>query len=212
MKELSYFKLTKAEPQAALWAGLMLMLIIMLVAFTSQRAANSTGATPSTAAAQMNASRQQQNLFQTLQQAFAVEGQQGLVSVSKTRTHIQLVINARQLFPPHGTELSTTGRTALNRLTQGLKALPAASYQQIQIEVHAKHDGYNSLNYPHDIWEVSSGQTVSVLKYLAATTNLEPRLFSAHSYTDSPMLTVSRSEPKNVRDPQLAVNIFLVAR
>jgi flagellar motor protein MotB len=210
MKELSYSKLTKAEPQAAIWAGLMLMVIIMLVAFISQRAANSTGATP-TAAAQMNVARQQQNLFQTLQQAFAVEGQQGLVSVSKTRTHIQFVINARQLFPPHGTELSTTGRTVLNRLTQGLKALPAASYQQIQIEVHAKHEGYNSVSYPHDIWEVSSGQTVSVLKYLAATTNLEARLFSAHSYTDSPLLTVSRSEPKNVRDPQLAVNIFLVA-
>jgi chemotaxis protein MotB len=209
MKQLPYLKLTEVESQTAIWASLMFMLLAVLtIVFIRQRLSNELNTTQTLTG--RNAS-QQQNVFSSLQQTFAAEIRHGEVSLKSLPAQIRLTINTQQLFQPHRMDLSPTGKNAVNRLAQTLKAASGAGYSQIQIEGHTERDGYTAATYPRDNWELSSGQAVSVLKYLASAAKLEPKLFSAHGYADTRPLASGQTGMRKITATRLEVNIFFGA-
>jgi flagellar motor protein MotB len=205
MKQPPYFKLTEVEPQTAIWAGLMFMLITAtMIALAGQRLSNAARMTP--AGAQIN-SPARRELLSALQQTFITERQRGEVGIADAKSHLQLSINAQLLFPAHETELSPGGRNLLNRLAQTLRSSTGAGYQQIQIEGHTARDDFASVHSPRDNWELSGGQAISALKYLAAATRLDDRLFSAHGYAAARPLPAARSEAHKLRNGRLEIFI-----
>ena len=209
MKQPPYFKLTEAEPHTALWAGLMFMLIALtMIAVISRRLSTDSNAA---AAPNQASAPQQRNLLRSLQQTFAGESQQGAVAIKSARTHIQMIISAQLLFPSHGTELSPAGRNFLRRLAQSLGASSGAGYREIEIAGHTDRDGFAASAYPHDNWELSSGQATSALKYLATEARLDARLFSAHGYADQRPSPASQATPGKMTNRRVEVNIFFGA-
>ncbi|HWS99947.1 MAG TPA: OmpA family protein [Pyrinomonadaceae bacterium] len=187
---------------------MFLLIVLTMVAFVSRRLSAGSNAAPGPDQA---SAQRQQNLLRSLQQTFAGESQQGVVAVKGARTHIQVAISAQLLFPQHGTELWPGGRNILRRLAQTLRASPGAGYQRIEVEGHTDRDGFAAAAYPRDNWELSSGQAVSALKYLAAETGLNAALFSAHGYADLRPPPASQAQPRQMTDRRVEVNIFFGA-
>lgn len=205
MKQSPYFKLTEVESHTAIWAGLMFMLIAAtMIAFASQRLSN---ASKSTFAVAQTDSPPRRNLLRALQQTFAAERQRGEISITDERANTHLSISARLLFPTHETELSPGGRNVLNRLAQSLRSSIGAGFQRIQIQAHTERDNFAAIGYPRDNWELSGGQAVSVLKYLAEAARLDSRFFSAHGYSDTRPLPAARSETRKITNGRLEISI-----
>ena len=206
MKQPPYFKLTEGEPQTAIWVGLMFMIIaLLLIASVGQRLSNgSNEPIPD----DQTSRTQRRNLLRALQQTFAAESQQGAVSIEDNRTHIGLAINMQLLCQLHEAELSPRGERVLNRLAQALRSFPGAGYRRFQIGAHTERDGFTAANYPHDNWELTSGQAVNVLKYLVTTVRLNAKLFSAQGYADSHPLTGAPTVPAKITNRRLEVKIF----
>jgi flagellar motor protein MotB len=205
MKQPPYFKLTEAESQTAIWAGLMFMLITAtMIALVSQRLTDASQLR--SAGAQIN-STVRRELLDGLQQTFATERQRGEIVVAEANAHLHLIINAQLLFAPREMELSLAGRNILNRLAQTLRSSTSTRYQEIQIEGHTERDDFAAAYYPRDNWELSSARAVSALKYLAEATRFEARLFSAHSYADARHLPAAQSGPRKLRNGRLEILI-----
>jgi len=200
MKQPPYLTLTEAEPQTALWAGLLFMLVALtMVGVVGRWLAESPGASGAAAGG-----RPEQTFTLALQQAFAAESRQGSAAVRGVPGRVQLTLNAGPLFEPRRAELNAAGRDALNRLSRALKG-SAASVAQVQIEGHTERDAYAAAAYPRDNWELSSGQAVAALRHLSAVSKLDTKIFSAHGYADS------RAAPPGVPKAQggrLEINVL----
>lgn len=204
MKQPPYLGLTETEPQTALWAGLLFMLVALtMVGFVGRRLAEAPGA-----AGALPDGRPEQTFALALQQAFAAESRQGAAGVRGGPGRVRLTLSTAPLFQPHATELTAAGRAALNRLARELKSSAAASVAQVQIEGHTERDGYTAAAYPRDNWELSSGQAVAALRHLSAASKLDPKIFSAHGYAGARAAAPDPPRAPKAKGGRLEINVL----
>jgi flagellar motor protein MotB len=204
MRQPPYLNLTEAEPQTALWAGLLFILVALtMVGYVGRRLAEAPGALGAT-----SSGSPEQTFALALQQAFAAESRQGTAGVKGGTGRVQLTLNTGPLFEQHTTELTAAGRDALGRLARALKGSAGAPVAQVQVEGHTERDGFAAPGYPRDNWELSSGRAVAALRLLSAASKLDPKVFSAHGYADTRAAAPSPPGVPKAPGGRLEINVL----
>jgi len=140
--------------------------------------------------------RQNQARFAAgFRQNFAKEIVNQTVSIEQGLNLIQITFSDKILFPSKKYELQPVGKEVLRRCAIIFNQSARSGFKQIQVEGHTDNHGFDSVTYPRDNWELSTGRAISVVKYLTEN-GLKENLLSANGY--------AANRPKDLRDTEEA--------
>lgn len=125
--------------------------------------------------------RNQEKFVSVFRQEFAGELSEKKVAIKQDLNLIQITFSDQILFDSKAYRLKPEGEKDLRRCAVIFNKSIQSGFKQIQVEGHTDNRNFESFDYPHDNWELSTGRAISVVKFLVGQ-GLKEGLLSANGY------------------------------
>ncbi|MDY0396997.1 flagellar motor protein MotS [Virgibacillus halophilus] len=130
-----------------------------------------------------------EGLLQEVERYLAKNGLNDVITASRTRRGVVLILQERILFASGQADILTSGKPFLNKVGSLLQNID----NQVEVQGHTDSRPIKNYRYPSN-WELSGARASSVIRYLIAQGNFTPSRFTAVGYADTRPAAANDSE------------------
>jgi chemotaxis protein MotB len=149
----------------------------------------------------------QEKFVAFFQDEFEREMKDKSIEIKSDLNLVQIRFSDRILFDPGEYRLKPVGEAALRRCAVIFTKSAPSGFRQIQVEGHTDATPLNSFTYPHDNWELSTGRSISVVKFLAAQ-GIREDFLSANGYAANKPVESGNSPAALARNRRIEIRII----
>jgi chemotaxis protein MotB len=151
--------------------------------------------------------RNQEKFISVFRQEFAGELGEKKVAIKQDLNLIQITFSDQILFDSKAYKLKPEGEKNLRRCAVIFNKSIQSGFKQVQVEGHTDNRNFESFDYPHDNWELSTGRAISVVKFLVGQ-GLKEGLLSANGYAANKPIDPQDTEKAWSKNRRIEIRII----